>query len=199
MRVRRWGVAILVGVAFAMGSGDGWSQAPAASMDPQEASPVHSADAPQNEAMARPREKAVPSTSLTVTVDLRSEHLSVADLEKMPQKTVTVMNGHTKAQESYSGVMLSDLLARYGVMFEGDGMRRVYHSYLRATGTDGYWVLYSGSEVQGAMHNADVLVAIRKDGKPLGDAGHIMLVASGDKRPARWVRNLISISMTTVD
>lgn len=197
MSVRWWGIAVLVGLTFGIGNGAGHAQAQ--TMAPQDASPVRPADGPQTAEMAHRHEKDSPSTSLTVTVDLRSEHLSVADLEKMPQKTITVSNGHTKAQGSYSGVMLSDLLARYGVTFEGAGIARVYHSYLRATGTDGYWVLYSGSEIQGAMHNADVLVAIRKDGKGLGDAGQIMLVASGDKRPARWVRNLISLSMTTVD
>jgi len=52
--------------------------------------------------------------------------------------------------------------------------------------------------VQSEIHNADVLVAIAVDGKPLGEDGQIKLVASGDKRPARWVRNLSAITLVTV-
>jgi hypothetical protein len=31
------------------------------------------------------------------------------------------------------------------------------------------------------------------DGKPLGDDGVFKLVASGEKRPARWVRGVVGI------
>ena len=40
---------------------------------------------------------AAPSTSLTLTVDGKAATLSVADLEAMPQKTVTVHNEGTRA------------------------------------------------------------------------------------------------------
>jgi hypothetical protein len=49
---------------------------------------------------------APPSTSLTVTVDGKAATLSVAELQAMPQKTVTAHNEHTKAEESYTGVLL---------------------------------------------------------------------------------------------
>jgi hypothetical protein len=35
------------------------------------------------------------------------------------------------------------------------------------------------------------------DGKPLGDEGPLKLVATGEKRPARWVRNLVAIRVET--
>jgi len=38
-----------------------------------------------------------------------------------------------------------------------------------------------------------VLVADAMDGKPLGQNGPVQLVAAGEKRPARWVRNLVAI------
>jgi hypothetical protein len=54
------------------------------------------------------------STNLTLTVDGKASTLSVAELQAMPEKTVTVHNEHTKADETYTGVLLGDLLAKYG-------------------------------------------------------------------------------------
>ena len=143
-------------------------------------------------------EKAPVSTHLTVTVDGKPTTLAVEDLQAMPQKTITVHNEHTKMDETYTGVLLSDLLAKYGAPFDKPGEKKIFHSYLRAEGTDKYYVLYSGSEVEPTMHNAEVIVAITLNGKPLADDGQFKLVASGDKRPARWVRNLSSISLVAV-
>jgi hypothetical protein len=142
--------------------------------------------------------KAIPSTSLVLTVYGKTTTLTVADLQALPQKTITVHNEHTKADETYTGVVLSDLLAKYGAPFDRANEKTIFHSYIRAEGTDHYYVLYSGSEVEGALHNADVMIALTLDGKPLADDGQLKLVASGDKRPARWVRNLSAISVVTV-
>ena len=139
------------------------------------------------------------STSLTVTVSGKSLSFSMADLKGMPQRTVTVRNGHSNTDEQYSGVLLSDLLGKLGVSLLQDGAKKVYHSYVRATGSDGYSVLYSASEVEGGMHAGDVLVATMQDGKALGADGQFKLVSSEDKRPARWVRNLKSIAMVEID
>jgi hypothetical protein len=46
-------------------------------------------------------------------------------------------------------------------------------SYIVATGMDKYWVLYSVTEVEGSEHNADVIVAVAKDGKPLTEDGQL--------------------------
>lgn len=142
--------------------------------------------------------KGIPSTSLVLTVYGKTTTLTVADLQSLPQKTITVHNEHAKADETYTGVLLSDLLARYGAPFDRANEKSIFHSYVRAEGTDHYYVLYSGSEVESAMHNADVIVATALNGKTLADDGQIKLVASADKRPARWVRNLSAISIVTV-
>jgi len=41
-------------------------------------------------------------------------------------------------------------------------------------------------------------VATRVNGKDFGDDGEIKLVASKDKKPMRWVRNLTEITLVTV-
>jgi hypothetical protein len=142
---------------------------------------------------------ASPSTSLTITVEGKETKFSLADLQAMPQKTVTVHNAHTKQDETYSGVSLGDLLAKSGLPVEQTTHRQMLRSYLKAEGTDKYWVLYSVTEVEGTEHNGDVIVAIAQGGKPLGEDGQFKLIDSGDKKPQRWVRNLNAITLKTAE
>jgi hypothetical protein len=54
---------------------------------------------------------AVPSTQLSIRgLDGKSITLAPADIAALPHKTVSVYNEHTKANETYSGVALVELL-----------------------------------------------------------------------------------------
>jgi hypothetical protein len=151
----------------------------------------HGPTAPMDHA----RGKAVPSNALSVTVGGKTVSLTVAELEAMPQKTVNVHNSHNKMDETYTGVALTDVLAKAGPA-EGKPLLR---SYVRAQGTDGYWVLYSGIEIEGVSHSGEVIVATTVGGKPLGDSGAFQLVSSEDKKPQRWVRNLAGVTLVAVE
>jgi hypothetical protein len=139
------------------------------------------------------------STSLTLTVDGKATTLSVADLQAMPQKTVTVHNEHTKADETYTGVLLGDLLAKYGFPVDKTTHQKMLRSYIVAAGTDKYWVLYSVTEIESSEHTGDVIVATSMRGKPLGEDGQLKLVDTGDKKPQRWVRNLNAIAVKSAE
>jgi hypothetical protein len=139
------------------------------------------------------------STSLTLTIDGKATTVSVADLQAMPQKTVTLHNEHTKAEETYTGVLLGDLLAKYGFPVGQATHRKMLRSYLVAEGTDKYWVLYSVTEVEGSEHSGEVIVATSMGGKPLGEDGQFKLIDSGDKKPQRWVRNLSAITVKSAE
>ncbi len=141
----------------------------------------------------------VASTALVVTADGKSATLKLADLEAMPQRTLTVHNAHRQVDEVYTGVGLGDLLAKYGLTTEGVGAKRVYHSYVRAEGTDGYFVVYSASELEFSLHTGDAIVALTVDGKPLTEDGQFKMVLGGDKKPARWVTNLSGLRVVTVE
>jgi hypothetical protein len=68
--------------------------------------------------------------------------------------------------------------------------------YVMATGADGYKAVYSLAEVDPSFHPGDVLVVDTMDGKPLdARSGPLRLVSTEDKRPARGVRNLVSIEV----
>jgi hypothetical protein len=140
-----------------------------------------------------------PSTSLVVTVDGKATTFSAAELKAMTQTTLTAKNGHTQMEETYVGVSVGELLAKCGFAFDSKTAKRVYQSYVRAEGTDGYWVLYSASELMPVLRETGSIVALGVDGKGLGDEGEFKIVIAGEKRPARWVRNLKSLTVVTVE
>ena len=69
--------------------------------------------------------------------------------------------------------------------------------YVVAEGSDRYQAVYSLAEIDPSFHTGTVLVADRVDGQPIGVRdGPFKLVNTEDKRPARWVRNLVSLKLS---
>jgi DMSO/TMAO reductase YedYZ molybdopterin-dependent catalytic subunit len=122
--------------------------------------------------------------------------LSIADLGGFPRKTLKVMNEHTGKEETYQGVPLAEILKRAGVP-EGSALRgAALATYVRAEGADGYSVVFSLAELDAGIQDSDVLVADTMDGGPIPDKlGPLRLIAPHEKRPARWVRMLRSITV----
>jgi hypothetical protein len=134
---------------------------------------------------------------LKITYGDQSAEWTVASLAALPHTTVSVYNEHTKANETYAGVPLIDLLTKLGVPDKPRGKQ--FKLYLVAVGSDGYKVVYSLGEVTPDVHDATVLVADSEDGKPIAADGPLKMIATGEKRPARWVRNLVAIRVLTAD
>jgi hypothetical protein len=122
--------------------------------------------------------------------------LKPAELKAMSRTTITVHNEHSKADETYTGVRLADLLSKLGAPL-GKELRGVaLSSYLVASGSDGYEAVIALAEVDPTLHSGEVIVADTMNGAPLdAKSGPLKLVVTEDKRPARWVRNLVSIEL----
>jgi hypothetical protein len=138
-----------------------------------------------------------PKDTLTLLYsDHKSVVLSPAELKALSHISVTIHNSHTNADETYFGVRLSDLLAKMGAPLGGELRGKALAHYIVATGSDGYKAVIALGEADPSFHPAEVLVADTMDGKPLdAHSGPFKLVVSEDKRPARSVRNLISIEL----
>jgi hypothetical protein len=134
---------------------------------------------------------APPAGPLKIVFGEKQEEWTPATLAALPHTTISLYNEHAKANQTYSGVPLTALLARLGVPEKPRG--KDFRLYLVAAGSDGYEVVYSIGEVTPDVHDGTTLVADSLDGKPLGANGPLQLVTTGEKRPARWVRNLVSI------
>ena len=122
--------------------------------------------------------------------------MTADDLKAMPHIPVTIHNPHTDADETYSGVRLSDLLAKIGAPLGSELHGKALADYIVAAGMDGYKAVLALGEVDPAFHPGEVIVADAMNGKPLdAHSGPFKLVVTEDKRPARSVRNLVSIEL----
>lgn len=139
-----------------------------------------------------------PSRTVAISFEGKAISLSLTDLANMPQTTVHVHNGHTNADETYTGPLLSEVLAKIGLVSNAETHSLILHSTVVATGTDHYYVLYSCAEVQPDFSTGKVIVAVMKSGLPDQDGGLIQLINTTDAKPARWVHGLASLAVMTL-
>jgi hypothetical protein len=139
----------------------------------------------------------VPGGPLKISFGGKSAEWTPATLAAIAHKTITLHNEHAKVDQTYTGVPLMDLLTKLGVPDKPHG--KDFKLYAIAEGSDGYQVVYSVAEINPDIHDGTVLVADSMDGKPISDNGPLQLVAAGEKRPARWVRNLGAIRILSAD
>jgi hypothetical protein len=116
--------------------------------------------------------------------------LTAADLSAMPRTSVQV-NGVT-----YEGVRIRELLTKAGVL-SGEGLRGAeLAKAVVVTGADGYQVAFGLAEFDPDFTDRVSILADRRDGNPLpANALPFQLVLAGEKRPARWVRQVVSIEV----
>ena len=138
-----------------------------------------------------------PKDSLVITAEPYHSPviLSPADFRALPHVEAKVHNSHSDKDETFSGVPLATLLAKANAPVGKELRKEAYTVYVIASGSDGYSVLLSLAEIDPDFHGGQVLVADMRDGKPLGISGPFQLIVSDDKRPARWVRNLQSLTL----
>jgi DMSO/TMAO reductase YedYZ molybdopterin-dependent catalytic subunit len=133
---------------------------------------------------------------LTISGDVSSPlQLKAEDLAKMPRETVSVQEEDgTKVQ--YEGVLLREVLARAGAPLGKELRGKALASYVLAKAHDGYQVVFGLAEVDTSFGNESILVADKRDGKPLfGYQGPFRLVCPNDKAGARSVRMLETLEI----
>ena len=195
MGMRVWTSAVLLALATGAATIEGQAQSQPQSRPAETASPMgEMGQMGMDHGMGKPM---VPAGPLKVTFGGKSAEWTPATLSALPHTTLTVYNEHIKANQAYSGVQLIALLAPLGIAEKPHG--KDFKFFVVAEGADGYKVVYSIAEVTPDVHEATVIVADTLDGKPLGASGPLQLVLTGDKRPARWVRNLANIHVEAVD
>lgn len=138
-----------------------------------------------------------PANALVLTAERYHRPVAVTpeEFRALPHITVKVHNGHSGADESYSGVLLAALLAKVNAPMGRELRGESMNCFVVATGTDGYSAVLSLAEVDPEFRAGPVIVADSHDGKPLKKSGPYQLIVPDDKRPARWVHNLNSITV----
>jgi DMSO/TMAO reductase YedYZ molybdopterin-dependent catalytic subunit len=123
--------------------------------------------------------------------------LSAADLAKMPRATVTTINNGMETV--YEGVWLHEILKKAGVPQGSELRGKALASYVLASASDGYQVLFSLGELDPAFIDNQILLADTANGKALfGAQGRFRLVVPKDKPGARSVRMLTKLEVVQV-
>ena len=126
-----------------------------------------------------------------VGLDGKSVSISLDTLERR-----TVVTEDRGVRVEFQGVALRDVLIKAGIPF-GDALRgSALARVVIASAADGYRVAYAIAELDAAFTDQVVLVADRRDGRPLlPDTGPLQIVVPNDKRPARWIRQVHKIEV----
>ena len=125
--------------------------------------------------------------------------LTSEDLKKLPRKTLSVVNPHNNKTEVYEGVLVEDLLKKAGVPHGEDLRGPAMATYVVFEAEDGYRVVFSIAELDSGIVDSGVIVADTMDGAALPTKqGPLRVVAPHERRPARWVRMLKTITVVRV-
>jgi hypothetical protein len=101
-----------------------------------------------------------------------------------------------EASRQYTGCLLRDILAAAGPTERAP--RDFRKSYVVATASDGYEVVFSWAELFISPIGDTVFVVYERDGAPLADdEGRLALIALSDLRPARHVKWLRALTLRT--
>jgi DMSO/TMAO reductase YedYZ molybdopterin-dependent catalytic subunit len=136
------------------------------------------------------------TNTLVISGDIPSPvTLKVEDIAAMPHESATVTE-EDGSKVVYEGVPLRDILTKAGAPLGKQLRGKNLASYVLAKAHDGYQVLFSVGELDQSFGNTSILIADKRDGKPLFEyQGPLRLICASDKAGARSVRMLENIEV----
>ena len=140
---------------------------------------------------APPAEPLPPAQPLLVIQGVHGTHaeLSLSDLSRLPQQTIKTTDHGTAV--TFEGVRLADVLAKVDLPTDESFHKYSASYYLSVEARDGYRAVFAWAELDPSFMDKAVYVVTQRDGKPLPEKdGPFQLVAPGEKRGARWVRQV---------
>src|SRR5580698_8096016 len=132
---------------------------------------------------------------ITITGDVpKPLTLKAEELAAMPREKASVPEQDGTSVE-YEGVPLRDVLKLAGLPI-GKLRGKSLSIYVLAKAHDGYQVVFTLGEIDAEFGNEQILVADKRDGKPLfGYQGPFRLTVPKDKAGARSVRMLETLEL----
>jgi hypothetical protein len=143
----------------------------------------------------RPASPHSPTTSVTLRgLDGRDQRVTPAEFATLRRVDTTVAAHQVTGR--YSGVLLSDLLSLVHAP-HGDALRgKALATYVVVVGADGYRVVFALADFDPSYTDRVAILADTMDGAPLsGNDAPFQLIVPGEKRPARWVRQVVRIEV----
>ena len=143
-----------------------------------------------------PQTKRLPIIGITVEVEGgQARKMLSADLAKLPRVEVKAKD-HDGVEGTYSGYELRAVIAPAGAKLGKDLKGPAIAQYLVVEGADGYHAVYSLTELDPDFTDKVVLLADKRDGKPLAEKdGSWQVIATNEKKHARWVRQVTALKV----
>jgi hypothetical protein len=123
--------------------------------------------------------------------------LSEADLATLPRSTLTVSDRDDQ-KNTYEGVSVQSILTKAGMAF-GQSMRGPrLRDFILAESPEKYGVVFAIAEISDEFSDRKIIVADKVNGAPIaGRDGPLRVIVSDEKKHARWVRNVNSLTVRT--
>jgi molybdopterin-dependent oxidoreductase-like protein protein len=138
------------------------------------------------------------------SLDLRGDlthprRIEASELRQLPRVEARTSDPHDPGKEIvYSGIPLFDVLKAGGLLLDSGmaGIRDTVAMTVLVAASDGYRAAFSLAELDPELTDRVILLADTKDGQPLSPReGPFRIVVPGDKRPARWVRQVNTVTV----
>lgn len=124
--------------------------------------------------------------------------ISLDSLKRMPQAELRGQI-HDGPELVFRGPALDAVLALAGAPQGRDLRGPALRLAVLAEARDGYAVVYSLAELSPDLGARKGILAVEQDGQPLSEKdGPLRIVLEGEKRPARWIRQLERIRIVRV-
>jgi len=123
--------------------------------------------------------------------------ITAAEIAAMPHQKMTV-DDHGKSVVK-EGIPVRQVLEKAGVTFDKSMHGKSLTRCLLVEAADGYRVVFALAELDPGFTDRVILLADRADGQPLDSkTGPFRIVVPGEKRMARWVRQVTSLKVVQV-
>ena len=133
------------------------------------------------------------------TEDGATKTLTAAELSALPHRVLDVKDPHEGKPLRFDAIPLKAVLEKGGVTL-GDSLRGKRMSQcLLVEAADGYRAVIALAELDPVFTSGEVFLADGRDHKPLdAKEGPLRIVIPGDKKMARWVRQVTALKIVTV-
>jgi len=180
---------VLAALLLSACASTGPARSPAAEPPAAAAAAATSTEQPEHDPRLHASPPPAPPIASPVVVPLDADTLA-----SLPREPVTA-TAHGQTQHC-DGIPLLALLRASGAMpaepLRGAQLTR----YVQVDARDGYRALFALAELDPTLGNRKVFLTDRCEGRPLpADDGPLRLLSPDESRPARWVRQVESITV----
>lgn len=145
-----------------------------------------------------PAQEFRPKASIEIGGEVPRPQRIDADVIRKLRRVTVRGTDHGKPSASYSGVTLASVLELAGLTLSPALRGPRMATYLVVGAQDGYRAVFALPELDSAFTERQIILADSVDGRPLAAAdGPYRIVVAHEKRSARWVRQVTSLTIVS--